>query len=259
MNRLDQLTELNLRLICKSNSKSMYDVRFLDVDGKTELWSLGNNQHKQLADYLEQNGLITRNGENCHLTIKSEKICEKGWIEYLKTENGDNFVLEMKEETISVLKKLMDGQSYTITKDRPEEIRELIPKLNNLGIINKVERFKYAADFGKRKHLSKLIEIGSWDEFLNWLDGQNTDSVITNNFPNSTIGTIIQDSDLTSSKFETTANMVSEKQLAKKSLAIRFWELISNNKLIVLLIGVGIEEAAWGNIWKWITEIISGL
>tara|TARA_R110000868_G_C10780629_1_gene755483 strand:- start:213 stop:992 length:780 start_codon:yes stop_codon:yes gene_type:complete len=257
MKHLDKLADLNLKLICQSKSKSIYDVRFLDLDGVTELWSLGNNQHKQLAKYLEKNKLIERNGENCILKIESEKICKNGWIEYLKSKNDDNIVLKMNENTISRLQKIMDGHSFTMTKDRAGEIKELILKLNNLGIIKKVNGFEYVVEFEKRKHLSKLIEIGSWDNFLIWLNAQSTNHVTTNNFTNSKIGTLIQDTSLSNSNIETTISAIPNSQPVQKSIANKAWDLISNNKLITSIIILGIEEVAWGKIWKWVMDLIS--
>ena len=108
-----------------------------------------------------------------------------------KKENK-NSTPEMNEKTIKVLEDLMGGKSYTITMDRPEEIRDLLPRLENLGLINKVDRFKYAADLSNRKHLSKLIELKSWSEFLSWTDGQNSIEQITNDFSGSTIGQVNQ-------------------------------------------------------------------
>lgn len=136
----------------------------------------------------------------------------------------------MKENTIKVLEDFMDGKSYTITKDRPEEIKDLLPRLENLGLINKVDRFKYAADLSKRKNLSKLIELKSWSEFLNWTEGQNTNGQITNDFSGSTIGQVNQ----------------STKEVDVKSKVIQNVENKSGEK-------------SWIEIFAWIIGIIAGL
>lgn len=136
----------------------------------------------------------------------------------------------MKENTIKVLEDFMDGKSYTITKDRPEEIKDLLPRLENLGLINKVDRFKYAADLSKRKNLSKLIELKSWSEFLNWTEGQNTNGQITNDFSGSTNGQVNQ----------------STKEVDVKSKVIQNVENKSGQK-------------SWIEIFAWIIGIIAGL
>lgn len=136
----------------------------------------------------------------------------------------------MKENTIKVLEDFMDGKSYTLTKDRPEEIKDLLPRLENLGLINKIDRFKYAADLSKRKNLSKLIELKSWSEFLNWTEGQNTNGQITNDFSGSTNGQVNQ----------------STKEVDVKSKVIQNVENKSGQK-------------SWIEIFAWIIGIIAGL
>jgi hypothetical protein len=145
-------------------------------------------------------------------------------------EENKNFAPEMKENTIKVLEDFMDGKSYTITKDRPEEIRDLLPRLENLGLINKIDRFKYAADLSKRKNLSKLLELKSWSEFLNWTDGQNAHGQITNDFSGSTIGQVNQSTQEVEVKSAVTQNF--EDKSGKKS---------------------------WIEIFAWIIGIIAGL
>ncbi|MGB3144465.1 MAG: hypothetical protein WBB24_10170 [Maribacter sp.] len=140
------------------------------------------------------------------------------------TTNGENKndTLEMKDNTIKILEEFMDGKSYTITKDRPEEIRDLLPRLENLGLIKKVGRFKYAADLSNRKHLSKLIELKSWTDFLNWTDGQNTKGQITNDFSGSTIGQVNQSTKEIEVKSSVTQN-VGEKTGKKSWIEILAW------------------------------------
>ena len=101
---------------------------------------------------------------------------------------------KMKDETIKYLENLKNGKSFTLTKDSPKEIKELIKKLTNLGVLHKTTRYKYTSNFKNRKYLAKLIELKSWVMFLNWLDKQNTDSSIVNDFSGSTIGQVNQSS-----------------------------------------------------------------
>ncbi|WP_418512026.1 hypothetical protein [Corallibacter sp.] len=100
----------------------------------------------------------------------------------------------MTDETLKYLEDLKNGESITLTKDSPDEISELIINLKNLGLLHKPTKYGFASDFKNRKYLTKLIELKSWTEFLNWLDGQNTESNISNNFSGSTIGQVNQSS-----------------------------------------------------------------
>jgi hypothetical protein len=100
----------------------------------------------------------------------------------------------MTDETIKYLERLKDGKSVPLTKDSPSEISELIINLKNLGFLHKSNKYTYASDFKNRKYLTKLIDLKSWTDFLKWLDGQNTDSNIVNDFSGSTIGQVNQSS-----------------------------------------------------------------
>lgn len=98
----------------------------------------------------------------------------------------------MTDETLKYLEDLKNGKSIPLTKDIPNEISELIINLKNLGFLYKPNKYTYASEFNNRKYLTKLIELKSWTDFLNWLDGQNTDSSIVNDFSGSTIGQVNQ-------------------------------------------------------------------
>lgn len=95
----------------------------------------------------------------------------------------------MTNETIEYLKDLKNGDTINLTKDFPDEIYGLIINLKNIGILNKNNRYGYTCDYKNHIYLSKLIELKSWAEFLNWLEEQNSNS---NNFSNSTIGQVNQ-------------------------------------------------------------------
>ncbi len=126
----------------------------------------------------------------------------------------------MTEETLNILEKLKEGKSFISTKDRPAEISELILKLNNLGILDKPTKSKYVADFTSRKYLTKLIELRSWPDFLEWLDKQNTNGNINNDFSGSTVGQVNQSSEKIDLKSPIIQNIKSktDKEPNKKSL-----------------------------------------
>lgn len=96
----------------------------------------------------------------------------------------------MTNQTIKYLEDIKNGETFILTKDRPDEIYELIINLKNFGFLYKSTKFGYSCDFKNRKYLAKLIELKSWSDFLNWLDGQNTNSNMVNDFSGSTIGQV---------------------------------------------------------------------
>ena len=155
-----------------------------------------------------------------------------------RTELKEDVILKMDENTIQTLENLKNGKSVTLTKDSPNEITEMIINLKNLGLLHKPTRFGYAAEFTSRKYLTKLIELQSWTEFLDWLDAQNNDSKVTNDFSGSTIGQVNQSESLKVGQIEikqTNHPKTKEKQQnAIVSFIVKFWWQI----LIPLLIGI---------------------
>lgn len=144
----------------------------------------------------------------------------------------------MTEQTIKYLKHLKNGESFILTKDRPDEISELIVNLKNLGILHKPTKYGFACDFKNRRYLTKLIELKSWSEFTNWLDGQNTDANIINDFSGSTIGQVNQ-ADFLKNKKTKIKQIIHHKTLEKQENAMisfveKFWWQI----LIPLAIGI---------------------
>lgn len=234
MNRLDELTDINFRHICQSKSKSMYSVNFVDENGEQLRGEICN----QIAEYMAENRLVRLNGENCHLDLMSEHICEIGWTEHLKSINDlpKNTNLSFDATTMENLERLKNGQTITLTKDSHKESAELIRNLNNLGILHKPTRFGYACNLSNRKYLTKIIELKSWENFLDWSENNNNKSNITNDFSGSTIGQVNQSSSFSNS-LQKINNNPKETITQKK----KFWELISENKLIsgIILIIIG--------------------
>lgn len=105
----------------------------------------------------------------------------------------------LSQETIENLNDMLDGDEFHLTKDSHRETLEVTRKLYNLGFLTK-EKHKYVVKFKNRKHLKRLVELNSWKEFNNWLDHtdeekKSSNSVITNNIHNSSVGQINQASD----------------------------------------------------------------
>ncbi|MEM6737152.1 MAG: toll/interleukin-1 receptor domain-containing protein [Bacteroidota bacterium] len=135
---------------------------------------------------IKELGLINviRETENdpFYLFEPTSKTCDyvkKGGFSanYNKMDSSENELLG--KDTIQVLESLLDGNSYTITKDRPKEIMDLLPKLDNLDILRKTDRYKYGINSGGRQQLKKLIQLKSWKDFLSWIDENHSEPEAT--------------------------------------------------------------------------------
>ncbi|EWH08840.1 MULTISPECIES: hypothetical protein [Cellulophaga] len=146
---------------------------------------------------------------------------------------------ELKEHTIDILKRLKNGESIVSTKSETKEVSDLLSQLYNLGIGNKTKN-GLSIPFQNHKYLTKLIELKSWPKFLEWLEKQNTESIITNDFSGSTIGQVNQSSSFSNSPQNINTN-AKETTTQKRNFGEKFWELISENKLIsgIILIIIG--------------------
>lgn len=216
MNRLDELTDINFRLICQSKSGIPW-LHFVDSNGD----QLTGQIREQIAKYMADNGLVTIDGELCYLDLKSENICESGWIGYLKskTELPNNIDLSFDETTLQNLERLKNGQNITLTKDSHKESADLIRNLHNLGILHKPTRFGYACDLKNRKYLTKLIELQSWEKFLDLSENENNKSDFINDFSGANIGQVNQSSEKMDLKSPVTQKIVHKtaKEPKKKS------------------------------------------
>ena len=227
MNRLDKLTDINFRLICQSKSKSVYFVNFVDENGE----QLVGHIREQLAGYMAENGLIEIYGESCRLFHKSEHICESGWIKHLKVKE----VGKLEQYTLKVLRKLKNGESIPNTKSESNEVSELLQKLRNLDILNLSSKNGYTILEGKRNGVKKLIELESFDDFLDWYDGQNTNGNTTNYFIGENKGIVNQSSNFSNSP-QTNNTVATTQSTSQKNFIKKFWKLISENKLISSII-----------------------
>lgn len=154
----------------------------------------------------------------------------------------------MTNQTIKYLEDLKNGETFFLTKDSPDEIYELVINLKNLGLLYKSTKFGYSCDFKNRKYLAKLIELKSWSDFLNWLDGQNTNSDIINDFSGSTIGQVNHlSSEKITLKSPITQNIVHEtsKKTSKKS-----WLEIASWTIGIIAGGIAIYEFIIKNLLK---------
>ena len=109
-------------------------------------------------------------------------------------------------------------------------------------------RFGDGDNFKRECTLAKIEFSGI--KYLNEIENENKN--ITNNFNNSTISQLNQESNFSNSPTNINPTATQE----KKSLIVKFWKLITENKLISGIILVIItEEITIGKIWKLISDL----
>ena len=81
-------------------------------------------------------------------------------------------------------------------------------------------------------------------------------TIINNSFSNSTIGTVIQESDLYNSPITNEVNPEPNIKPDKKSSVKKILDSLTNNKLVILIISLVVEEITFGKIWKFISDLI---
>jgi hypothetical protein len=109
-------------------------------------------------------------------------------------------------------------------------------------------RFENGNNLKRECTLAKIEFNGI--KYLNEIETKNKN--ITNNFNNSTISQLNQESDFSNSPTNINPTATQE----KKSLIVKFWKLITENKLISGIILVIItEEITIGKIWKIISDL----
>ncbi|MRX64549.1 hypothetical protein [Maribacter luteus] len=203
----------------------------------------------RIAKELKKDGLVTFKQKRLMGSGKTPPFREHPKLEItrLGIEKYEREITELKEvtlkmdaNTIKTLENLKNGKSVTLTKESPNEISEFIINLKNLGILHKPTRFGYACDLSNRKYLTKLIELKSWEMFLDWSENENNKSDYINDFSGSTIGQVNQSSIFSNSPQNIDTN-AKETTTQKKNFGKKFWELISENKLIsgIILIVIG--------------------
>lgn len=167
----EQIEKANnlLNSICSSKSALGSEIVYNLIDSKdVAIWVCNMMKDMNLLKVLSE----TEN-DPFYLFERTSKTCDflkKGGFstDHNNKESFENQML--KKSTIEVLRSLHDGNSYTITKDRPKEIMDLLPKLANLDVIRKTDRYKYGVNRIGRQQLRKLIELKSWKDFLDWID-----------------------------------------------------------------------------------------
>ena len=219
---------LDISHICSDKEKSTRIARELKKDG------LVNFKQK----YLLGSGKTPPFRGNPRLEITRLGIEKYQYKDLPLKETDGNINSIMDKNTIQALENLKEGKSVTLTKDSPNEISELISNLKNLGILHKPTRFGYAAEFTNRKYLTKLIELKSWTEFLDWLDGQNTDGNITNDFSGSTVGQVNQSDFLKVEKTEIKQTTQPKTKEMQQNTIFSFIEKFWWQILIPLIIGI---------------------
>lgn len=133
----------------------------------------------------------------------------------------------MTTTQLEYLKKIKKSNIPSDTKQTPKEIDELILFLKSYNIIHKKSSsFEISNGF----LLDKLLELKSIPDFKLWYS-QKDKIIFNNDYRNSTIGQINQSSTLHNNSLSNNLTKNSKVDSSKIFL-IKFWELISQNKLI---------------------------
>lgn len=187
---------------------SILDYLYKNQDqGFLEISHLCSNKEKstRIAKELKRDGLVSYKQKRLMGSGKTPpfighpklEITRLGIEKYEKerAESKQNVMVKMGNNTIETLENLKNGRTITLTKDIPDEISDLIINLKNLGVLYKPTKFGYACDLSNRKYLTKLIELQSWEKFLDWTETENSKSNFVNDFSGSTIGQVNQSSE----------------------------------------------------------------
>lgn len=149
----------------------------------------------------------------------AEQILDSIDDENDSVETKYEFNTNLSKETLSVLEDLFNGERYSLTKDSPKEISEVIERLNNLGFLNNDARPSCAMNYGNRKYLAKLLELKSWDKFKEWLSREedSREISVTNIFNESSVGQLNQVIGGGSVKKPVNSDKLSKDSLLKKA------------------------------------------
>ncbi len=177
-------------------------------------------------------------------------------VEYIENPNeSENGIKSSLEYKILKHLKVNDNGEYIDVSELSDDKKLLRTKLNG---ISKEKLISYSGGIDMRfgdgdnikvDHIKAKIEFKGI-EYLNKLETENKN--ITNNFNNSTISQLNQESNFSNSPTNINPTATQE----KKSLIVKFWKLITENKLISGIILVIItEEITIGKIWKLIIDL----
>ncbi len=139
----------------------------------------------------------------------------------------------MTTTQLKYLKEFKKSNIPSSTKQSSEDINELILFLKSYNIIHKKSSsFEISDGF----LFDKLLELKSIPDFKLWYS-QKDKVIFNNDYRNSTIGQINQSSTLPNNSLSN--NLVKNSKVdSSKNFLIKFWELISQNKLISSIIFV---------------------
>lgn len=140
----------------------------------------------------------------------------------------------MTDKQIQYLKDFKKNKLATCGKSTDFEIQELVADLKLLNIISEQKNSR-TLEITNKISFDKLIDLKSLSEFEKWhLD---KDKSIVYNVKDSTIGQINQSSNFSNTPQTNNITANNKSDLKTKSI-IKFWKLISENKLISSIIFV---------------------
>ncbi|WP_026713829.1 hypothetical protein [Flavobacterium daejeonense] len=138
----------------------------------------------------------------------------------------------MTDKQIKYLEDFKKNKLATCGKSTDFEIEELVADLKSLNIISE-QKSSRTLKINDKISFDKLIDLKSLSEFEKW--HFNKEKSIVYNINDSTIGQINQSSNFSNTP-QTNNITANNKADLKTKTIVKFWKLISENKLISTII-----------------------
>lgn len=154
---------------------------------------------------------------------------------------------------------IKDFKRILFPNDTKEDIKLLLTQISEHDTeVVKIRSTRFDLNLQTNERTKSFIKNGGFTKVEEELikstrKKESENKSIINNYNN--VGQVIQDSDFSNSQNTNRVNEQPKIKLDQKAPFKKAWELFSNNKLILLIIGVLIEEITWGNIWKFISDL----
>jgi hypothetical protein len=139
INRINELIDINLKLICESKRNEIYTNDFLHIDEKR---MFARVETDNFAYEMESRNLIRKNGYLCTVTEFGYEIFKSGgWLKYVeatkKNKEKELIKAEEKESLDSELKILQrESLEYQIKiRDQSDRIRDLDEQIKMINLL----------------------------------------------------------------------------------------------------------------------------
>lgn len=153
-----------LKLLLK-NFKEVDQIIFLEEVSR--LIDISSEEHLKICLKLDNPDDCYNHQLNAKNKFYVEQLLELDNLQVRKNVLPND---QISEETLTVMNDLLEGRKYSVTKDTPNEISEIIKRLSSMGILTKATKYSYAVLLDKRRYLIKLMELKSWNDFMTWID-----------------------------------------------------------------------------------------